>query len=291
VSKQNLYLLAVGVGKNKEPRLNLTYPAKDAADLAAVFERQRGKLYAEVHTRLLVDEQATRANILSQLEWLRRGATQNDVAVLFLAGHGNSHEQSGRYYFYPYEADIADEAGTMISELELSRAVTRAEGKMLLLLDTCHAGGAIEQHSALREPEVLRLTNQVDREESGVIVFSASTKSQSASEGPNWKNGVFTKAVVEGLRGKADAEGNGTVSVVQLEAYVTARVRELTHGQQKPAANTLHAMVDFPLARVPKPVHRSWWFWGALGLTAAAVIVGGVVGAAPWREPLPRVSF
>lgn len=289
--KPKLFVLAVGVGNYKNPSLRLTYPAKDARDLRSLLEKQKDRLYSEVNASVLTDQEATRDRIRERLAWFRSAATKDDISILLLAGHGISHHQTGRYYFFPHEADMGDPENTLLSEVELRKAVNGMEGKVLLLLDTCHAGGAIDQRSALKEGDLLRLVNQVARAESGVIVFSASTRAQAAAEDPKWKNGVFTKALVEGLGGRADAAGSGLVTLSSLEAYVTDRVRSLTNQAQEPAINTLSAIVDFPLTKVPKPVYRQAWFWGVLGLGAAAVVVGGVVGAAPWRQPLPRLTF
>lgn len=287
----NLNVLAVGVSLYQEAALHLEYPAKDALDLVALLRKQVGKLYAQVNATTLVDKEATRARILSELARLRRTATSDDVIIVFMAGHGVSDALTGRYYFYPHEADPADMTATTLPANELRAAVLTLPGKVVLLLDTCHAGGSLDRRAALREGDLQRLAGQVATAESNIVVFTASTGAQVARESRRWGNGVFSKALLEGLRGKADGTGSGLVSVSQLEAYVSSRVRELTADQQTPAATKPSSTVDFPLTRVPLPLQRRWWFWGALGLTAAGIVTGAVVGAAPWREPLPRVAF
>ena len=97
--RPKLYVLTVGVSACRDPRLRLTYPAKDATDLAQLLAKQRGTLYRDVETKALVDQQATKGNILDSLEWLQRQATAHDVAVLFLAGHGINDGSTGRYHF------------------------------------------------------------------------------------------------------------------------------------------------------------------------------------------------
>jgi len=46
---------------------------------------------------------------------------------------------------------------------------------------------------------------------------------------------AFTKALVEGLNGKADLFGEGTITVASLDAYISNRVTKLTEGRQTPA--------------------------------------------------------
>ena len=54
-------------------------------------------------------------------------------------------------------------------------------------------------------------------------------------EREEWRNGAFTKAIIEGLvEGRADLLRKGTITLSQLDAYVVNRVKELTNGTQHP---------------------------------------------------------
>jgi len=61
---------------------------------------------------------------------------------------------------------------------------------------------------------------------------------------------AFTRAVVEGLSGRADLKKSGRVTVDMLEFYVSDRVKELTQGKQTPTTAKPSTMPDFPLAIV-----------------------------------------
>jgi WD40 repeat protein len=92
VSKPNLYLLAAGVSQYKNWEYNLDFAAKDARDFAAVMQRQQGLLYGKVETRLLTDKKATRDGVMDGLEWICQSAKSSDVAMVFLAGHGDNDQ-------------------------------------------------------------------------------------------------------------------------------------------------------------------------------------------------------
>lgn len=175
--------------------------------------------------------------------------------------------------------------GTHFGGEELQAAMGRVAGKVLLFLDTCHSGN-------LRGPgavDLTRLTNELASVESGVVVYAASAGNQTSRESPRWGNGVFTKAVVEGLKGRADLRQNGQITVSMMETYISERVKELTQEQQTPTTAKPGTVPDFLVATV-RPRYRlekKWWFWGAVGLAAAGVVTGAVVGAAPW-EPRPQ---
>src|SRR5262249_48088787 len=143
VEKPKLYILAVGVGSYANPAFKLDLPAKDARDVAAAWKVQKGRLYREVEARLLTDREAKRDAILRGLQWLEDHTTQKDVAVLFFAGHGLNDPRSGEYLYLPYEADLHDRLTTLLPNRELKAALAAIPGKVLVFLDTCHAGNLL----------------------------------------------------------------------------------------------------------------------------------------------------
>ena len=84
--------------------------------------------------------------------------------------------------------------------------------------------------------------------ENGAVVFTSSSGRQYSLENDKWNNGAFTKALVEGLGGKADYTGKGKISINMLDLYISERVKELTNGQQTPTTSKPDTIRDFPLA-------------------------------------------
>jgi uncharacterized caspase-like protein len=66
--------------------------------------------------------------------------------------------------------------------------------------------------------------------------MTASDVNEVSNESPQWGggHGVFTWALLEGLRGAADADADRFVTAGELFGYVSARVREETGFQQNP---------------------------------------------------------
>ena len=72
---------------------------------------------------------------------------------------------------------------------------------------------------------------------SGAQVISSASGTELSLESAEWKNGVFTFALLEGLKtGAADLDKNGVITVSELREYVTSRVRSLSAGAQTPTA-------------------------------------------------------
>ena len=82
------------------------------------------------------------------------------------------------------------------------------------------------------------------------MVFAASTGKQSSIESQDWGNGAFTKALLEGLNGKADLLGKDrTITINELDAWLADRVAQLTHGEQTPTTAKPQTIPNFPLAK------------------------------------------
>jgi len=238
VTKPKLYALAVGVSAYAHPELKLNYSAKDADDFAGVM-KTHSKLYRDTEIRILDDSRASRAAILDGLAWLEQSVGPGDVAMLFLSGHGDQ-DPTGAYYYLPQNADPTDLHGTGISNAELLTLVSQIRGKIVLFLDTCHAGAVLSARSDA-------LANQLYQH--GAVVFASSTGDQSSLESPIWNNGAFTKALVEGLAGGADMVHRGNVTVTGLDDYLEFSVPQLTENRQTPIGVRPPTVPNFAIAQ------------------------------------------
>jgi len=244
IYKPNLYLLAIGVSEYQDPDYNLGVAHKDAEAVAAVFEGQRGKLYQKVDIRLLTNQQATQDNILDGLDWILRESTQKDLSLLFVSGHGLKDER-GNYYFLPYDGDPENIRRTGVLWFNFQDVLTGLPSKVIFMVDTCHSGSITGKRR-----EVTDLTDalrELVHAESGVVVMTASTGKEFSVEKPEWGHGAFTKAVVEGLEGKANYNNDSTIDIKELDLFITNRVKELTQGYQHPTTEIPKTMPNFPV--------------------------------------------
>ena len=246
ILKPKLYLLAIGISNYDNPDLKLKLAAKDARDFTAAILRQKGLLYEDVVVRLLTDKDATKDNILEGLDWVQRETTHNDVAMIYLGGHG-LNDNIGNFYFLPVGADPERVRTTCLMFGEIKITVAAVSGKIVVFADACHSGNIL---GGRKGPDINGLVNELSSVENGAIVFTSSTGNQYSLEDLSWGNGAFTKALVEGLNGKADLFGKGTITVKTLDAYVSERVKALTKGQQSPTTIIPNNVPDFPIAVV-----------------------------------------
>jgi WD40 repeat protein len=246
VLKPTLYVLAVGVGTYARADLSLRFAGKDARDIAQALLAQKGGLYADVVTKVITDAAATKEAVLDGFDWISRQTTARDVAMVTLAGHG-VNDQNGRYFFLPTNGDPDRLLATGVAWTDIKSTVEALPGKVLFFVDTCDSGNVMGSRRR-GVADINAAINELASAESGAVVFAASTGSQYALEDAAWGNGAFTKAVIEGLSGKADIDGTGSITVNLLDYYVTKRVKELTGGRQSPTTAKPQTISDFPIA-------------------------------------------
>jgi WD40 repeat protein len=247
VIKPKLYILSVGVSKYMDQSLKLQFASKDASDFAEVMKNQAGKLYSDVVVKLLTDEKATKEEILDGLEWIQRETTSKDVAMIFLAGHG-VNDPTGNFYFLPVNVDLDRLKRTGVPFYEIKTTIESIAGKVILFVDACHSGNVMGGRRG--GIDITGVINELISAENGAVVFASSTGRQYSLEDPIWNNGAFTKALVEGLSGKADYTGKGKITINMLELYISERVKELTKGRQTPTVTKPKTIPDFPIAIV-----------------------------------------
>ena len=242
-AKPVLYLWAIGVGDYQDDTFDLRYAAKDARDFVNVLKERGGDLYRKIVVRLLTDDEATRATILGGLEWLEKKTTNKDVAMVFLSGHGTNNRR-GAFYFLPHNYRDNRLKSFGVPFHDFKSTMEMLEGKVLFFVDACHSGNL---RGGMAAVDNTRLANVLASEENGVVVFTSAAGNQLSHEHDRWRNGAFTKALVEGLRGKAALFGHNEITVSYLNAYISTRVKELTEGLQEPVMIKPGTIPDFAI--------------------------------------------
>ena len=271
----DLYVLAIGVSRYRDAEANLQYAAKDATDLVALLKQQQGR-FGAVNVLQIVDGEATREAILKGRDFLARGKVDDQV-IVFFAGHGMLDAKLD-YYFATTDIDFASPAARGLSYGDLESLLDGLSArKKLLLIDSCNsgevdksavsviaaasaAGGPVKARAVrgvktVRKDSALGLSASFElqrdlfadlRRGSGAIVIASASGVEYALESDQFRNGVFTYSVLEGLRTMAaDADKNGRVSVSELRDYVIDKVVALTAGGQTPTSRRDNVEFDF----------------------------------------------
>ena len=242
----NLYVLSVGVSDYENNDLDLRFAHADAEGIARAFKSQQGRLFGEVKSRVLTNEEATKGEILDGFDWIEREVTQKDVALVFVSGHGDN-DNRGNYYFLPHDVNPDKLRRTAVVFRDFNEMLEGLPGKTVLMVDTCKSGNVTGSRRTKAIADPTRALMELIRTESGVVVMSASTGSELSVESDEWGHGAFTKALLDGLKGPADFNNDGVITLTELNLSITYTEKEITGGRQHPTTQIPANMPDFPL--------------------------------------------
>lgn len=267
-AQSNLYLISLGSSKFEQSQYDLGYAEKDARDIADYFLKE-GE-YANVYVKTLINEEVRKDSVIALKSFLKT-ATENDVVILFAAGHGVLDDQLD-YYFSSYDIDFnhPEEKGIPYEVFENLMADTKSR-KKVMFLDACHSGeidkdevieefvmeeqGELTFRSVNRSVRNIEAINSFDlsktlfadmRMNSGTTVISSAGGAQYAIEGEKWNNGVFTYALINGLaNSEADLNNDRFIQLSELQEFMLFEVNKLTNGLQTPTSRTENLKNDF----------------------------------------------
>ncbi|PWU01574.1 MAG: hypothetical protein C5B53_02770 [Candidatus Melainabacteria bacterium] len=200
------WALVIGISKFADSSINLKYAAKDAKDFCDYLVHDAH--FSPDHVRLLLDEKATRENILSQLgdKWLPRTAGPDDLVVIYISSHGSPSQAdvAGVNYIVAYNTDKNSLLATGIPLRDLTSMIKERihSDRIVVIMDACHSGAAVEDQQ-LASKGLFRVTNfSADEvfQGTGQMVICSSQPSQVSWESKEYPNGVFTHRLLEGLR-------------------------------------------------------------------------------------------
>lgn len=242
IYKPTLYLLSIGVSEYKNSEFNLGVAHKDAKAISDMFRSQKGKVYKDVKIKTFTNKDATSDSILDGLDWIDKEVTSKDVAVIFIAGHGINDDR-GEYYFLSHEANLDRLRRTALPWYEVQRTINNLPSKTILLADTCHSGNI-----AGTRRDITGAIKSIINSGSGSVIMTATTGNGYSYEQKEWGHGAFTKALLEGVKNlKADYDGDNTITIKEIDLYITNRVKKLTNGKQKPTTIIPASIPDFAI--------------------------------------------
>ncbi len=243
------WALVVGISQFQDSSMNLQFPAKDATDFYNYLINEGH--FAKDHVRLLLNENATRENVLSQVgdKWLPRVVAPDDLVVIYISSHGSpsSMDVVGANYVVAHNTDRDQLYATGIPMNEFAQMIQQRvhTDRVVLILDACHSGaaktaskGLIRQHNFNTDAIPLG---------SGQLVICSSAPDQVSWESKRYSNGVFTHHLIDSLRKNPKLNDSYNYLKTQVQTEVLADRGEL----QVPALKTKWTGSDLIIATVP----------------------------------------
>ena len=256
--KGTAYIIAVGVNEYENNQYNLKYAVADAQSFGDEMRRRQTQLagFERVEVIQLLDKDATKANILAAIQRLAgetgpptlkagpldalKRVEPEDTVVIYFAGHGTAQAQ--RFYLIPHDLGYTGERTKLteqglktmlahsISDIELEAAVAGVDaGHLLLIIDACNSGQALEAEEKRRGPMNSKGLAQLAYEK-GMYILTAAQSFQAALEAAQLGHGYLTYALVEeGLKTPVadNAPKDGVVIAREWLNFATERVPQM----------------------------------------------------------------
>jgi hypothetical protein len=262
VSEENInkpvddkWALIIGISKFQKPEVNLKYSAKDAQDLRDFLVKEAN--FAPDHVKLLVDEQATKTNVLAEIgdKWLPHVARPNDLVLIFVSSHGSPSkvDLEGLNYLVMHDTDPNSLYATGLPLQDLAAAIKQRvhANRVVLIVDACHSGAANPAKGLVRlgnfdSDSLLTGTGQ--------LVICSSEPSQVSWESKRYTNGVFTHQLIEALRSKGGKISLGE-AFQQMQESVQSEVLKDRGELQTPVLKSHWNGKDLILSTPPARPH------------------------------------
>lgn len=246
-----LYVFSVGISKYKNIT-SLQYADEDAKNINKILKKQEGKpedkpenkLWKEVVVKeeyTLLNERATKSEIIKQLAKFIQEPTENDVSILFFSGHGGSYANS--YYLLPHDFDDSSSDKIVNTGIDINfllAQISALKGKIILFVDACYSGNIKGDLTLLS-----KLPN-----EKKIAVFASSRSYQTSLE---INGGLMVRAFQDII-----ASGDGVdriskkITLASLEHPLRTQVKLLSKEKnQKPSILIPEDLEDLEIA-IPK---------------------------------------
>ncbi len=249
VSVDEKYALVVGISEYKYeeeyPALELKYAAKDAKAFYNLLVDDEAGGFSENRVTLLLNEEAKKDRIDAALANLVTEAESDDLVVIYYSGHGvqgpdydGDEPDSSDEYYVTYDTDPATSESIFKTAYRddnfADRIRSMVSDQVAIFLDSCYSGGATKSVKGFslkgyKSPSPGSVFTDFRFEEAeGSVLFAASKENQTSyeGEGEEIKHGLFTHFLLKGLRGEADGNMDGTITVAELKEYIIPRVSD-----------------------------------------------------------------
>jgi|GEM_PF-3675176 len=216
-------------------------------DAEAIHKVLMERGYAPERLVLLTDAATTPENrptytsIKRRIKQVCEFSTPKDSLVIYFAGHGTSIDGEG--YLIPQDGDEKDRENSIsLTKLQQQMQNSKA-GRKLLVLDACHSGSATRGVSGIA-PSL---------KTAGVHVMASCAENELSHPDPDSNHGIFTRYLLEGVGGKADADKNSSVTQKELFEYVQKSLVEwgLKTGKTQCPQMLSPTTDDITISRVP----------------------------------------
>jgi tetratricopeptide (TPR) repeat protein len=236
--KGNTYAIIIGLSNYKNVD-DLQFADKDATSFENFLLSPAGGSVPKTNIETFLNENAIRTNVGDAISVVARKAKPGDRVYFFFAGHGDMedltqiengllllHNSPNGNYF-----GMNDDVLEILDLKRYLSPLAQRGVEMIFIVDACHSGnlkGGVEgvQQTASA------LTAAWGKE----YKILSCQPNQLSLESAEWGGGrgLFSLQLEEGMKGLADMDNNGVISMFELQSYIQTNVAKYSEGKQIP---------------------------------------------------------
>jgi TPR repeat protein len=192
------YALVIGIDNYRPPLPALKTAVDDARAMGATLHSRYG-----FQVTYLLDQNATRFNILDALARYRNTLGPNDNLLIYYAGHGFSDREAQKAYWLPVDADSVNSPNRIIAD-DLTTGVRVLPSRHVLIVsDSCYSGALSRDVDApVPSDGQAAFLNRMLRSRSRTLM--ASGGDEPVADGGGNGHSVFASAVLRALEREND---------------------------------------------------------------------------------------
>lgn len=242
--------IIVGVSDYIHGFQHLPATQRDAIALYEILTSKEYCIYHPDNVSLLIGADATTGNLRSALNQLVNDSDSDSTCLVYFSGHGANQTTGSSIESYlctretnPFELEKSSLSGTEFSTLLAQIPAKR----LLVLVDTCFSSGMVRLKKgtgSIKEGLDTTFLDNLSRG-SGKVVITSSKQHQ-----PSYVDGeysLFTRFLLEGLKGAANVRGDNLIRVLDLFHFINEEVQK-KQPKQIPELKANDLDLNFPIA-------------------------------------------
>ncbi len=220
-----VWALVVGVSSYDHMPV-LKYTDDDAYRMYAFLKSPEGGAIDDTHIKVLIDEEASRESIITNMKNLFAKAGPNDLVMMYFSGHGLKGA------FLPIDYDGYN---NKLDHEEINTIFKQSPAKYkLCIADACHSGSLFAMRDASAKNALATYYETLGQAKSGTALIMSSKSEETSLESSGLRQGVFSHFLIRGLKGEADSDENSVINVQELFDFVNKNVQDYTGRRQSP---------------------------------------------------------
>ena len=217
----NLYALIIGVADFDDNNLDLDSASDNATEFSQAIGNQSKGLYKSIHIKTL--NNPNNEAFLDGLDWLSSKLTTNvnDTLLFYFSGR-YAQDPDGEIYFLAKDTNPERMRRTAMPSFEIYNTIIPFSGKKLVFFD-------FPKQAPARNPAsttgMMNVFNEFVTSGGEIVVFQNVAVNQGAIGSSQLMSRNFTKALIDGLTGRADYTKSGEISINKLDLYLSDRYK------------------------------------------------------------------